>query len=390
MAGDLPPTALSPPLTPAKDAADLRDRHRRVDHRLPRSCLGRPEPHLHLRPELRPVHERVGRPQLGPHPRLRPRGYVAAPSLADLRPNDRDNRCTDPAQLHDRPVSPAVSPPRSSPGTARSGGCSSPPTSSARSPAPCCVCAAAARSATTGRCVAGLLLLAAGFTSSCVFWCVVLAFLLTRPAWLGALFPDNIGLTAWLMTAGAGLPLALTAYRTACDARAIWRLHPLWRDLVDAVPHVALDTPRNRIRAVLGRPHAIHLRLYRQVIEIRDVLLILQDYVTPETMKHARRHITTQTLPEQLSEPASTACWLQTAIQAKAAAATPRPNPLATVNHDCLRSETDFLLAVLKARRLPAVRSFAPPPTTSDPATPDRSHHHVPTAPLPLTNRRHS
>ncbi|MGW1289454.1 MAB_1171c family putative transporter [Streptomyces sp. NPDC001118] len=172
---------------------------------------------------------------------------------------------------------------------------------------------------------AGLLLLAAGFSSSCVFWCVALAYLVTRPAWLGALFPDNVGLTAWLMTAGVGLPLALTAYRTACDAKAMWRLHPLWRDLVDAVPHVALDTPRTRIRAMLGSPHTIRLRLYRQVIEIRDALLILQDYVTPETMQHARRHVTYQALPEEQTEPAFTACWLHTALQAKAAAATPDP-----------------------------------------------------------------
>ncbi|WP_227025656.1 MAB_1171c family putative transporter [Streptomyces fodineus] len=237
---------------------------------------------------------------------------------------------------------------------------------------------------------AGLLLLAAGFTSSSVFWCVVLAFLLTRLAWLGALFPGNVGLTAWLMTAGVGLPLALTAYRTACDARTMWRLHPLWRDLVDAVPHVALDTPRNRIRVVLGSPHSIHLRLYRQVIEIRDALLVLQDYVTPETMERARRHITSHPLPDGQSEPAFTACWLHAAVQAKAAAATPRPNPLVTANHDCLRGEIDFLLAVLRARRLPAIRSFAPPPTASDPATPAPQSSHIPaTLPTP-TNRRNS
>jgi hypothetical protein len=237
---------------------------------------------------------------------------------------------------------------------------------------------------------AGLLLLAAGFTSSSVFWCVVLGFLLTRSAWVGALFPGNIALTAWLMTAGVGLPLVLTACSTARDARAMWRLHPLWRDLVDAVPHVALETPRNRVRKVLGSPDTIRLRLYRQVIEIRDALLILQDYVTPETMERARRHIGSQGLPEEQSEPAFTACWLRAAVQAKEDAVTPRPNPLVTANHDCLRGETDFLLAVLRARGLPAVRSFATPPTASDAATPDRRPPYAAATPPPPTNRRPS
>ncbi|MGW2420974.1 MAB_1171c family putative transporter [Streptomyces sp. NPDC001709] len=258
----------------------------------------------------------------------------------------------------------------------------------------------------------GLLLLAAGFASSCVFWCVVLAFLLARPAWLGTLFPDNIALTAWLMTAGVGLPLALTCHRAACDAKALWRLHPLWRDLVEAVPHVVLNRPRTRIRSLLGSPRTLRLRLYRQVIEIRDALLLLQDYVTPETMERARRHVTAQDLPEEQVEPAFTACWLRAALLARAAAGTPRPNPLATASprDDNLRSETDFLLAVLLCRKLPAVRSFPLPPTTTGPAgsgctasgaavptpgasrpvTPDRTGRHVPAADpaTPPTNRR--
>ncbi|WP_265568504.1 MAB_1171c family putative transporter [Streptomyces hygroscopicus] len=234
----------------------------------------------------------------------------------------------------------------------------------------------------------GLFLLAAGFTSSSMFWCVVLAFLLTRPAWLGALFPGNIGLTAWLMTAGVGLPLALTVHRTACDAKVMWHLHPLWRDLVEAVPHVVLERPRSRIRSLLGSPRTIHLRLYRQVIEIRDALLVLQDYVTPEKMEHACRHITAQALREEQVEPAFTACWLHAALEARAAAGTPRPNPLATAgtSDNGLRSETDFLLAVLRSRTLPAVRSFALP-STADPSTPDCTGQHAPATPATRTNR---
>lgn len=85
----------------------------------------------------------------------------------------------------------------------------------------------------------------------------------------------------------------------------MWRLHPLQRTFIEAVPHIALDGPRSRVRQVLGSPSTMRLRLHRQVIEIRDALLVLQDYVTPETMNHARRHITAQALPEELTEPPS-------------------------------------------------------------------------------------
>ncbi|WP_329127252.1 hypothetical protein OG727_07080 [Streptomyces caniferus] len=239
----------------------------------------------------------------------------------------------------------------------------------------------------------GLLLLAAGFTSSATFWCVVLAFLLARPAWLGALFPLNIGVTAWLMTAGVCLPLVLTVRRAARDMSALWRLRPLWREVTEAVPHVTLDKPVPRVRAVLGRPRTIRLRLYRQVIEIRDALLVLQDYVTSEAMEAARHHIGAQHLSGEQIEPAVTACWLCTALDARQAAATPRPNQLAPGGpaHDGLRSEADFLLAVLRARALPAVRSFAVPPTPTGPAptgpAPARPAVPDPRAPQSSTSR---
>ncbi|AJC62119.1 MAB_1171c family putative transporter [Streptomyces sp. 769] len=223
----------------------------------------------------------------------------------------------------------------------------------------------------------GLLLLAAGFASSCVFWLIVLAFLLTRPVWLGALFPLNIGITAWLMAAGTCLPLALTAHRTARTTLTLWRLRPLWNDLTTAVPHVTLERPLTAISALLGSPRAVHLRLYRQVIEIRDALLILQDYVTPETVARAQRHVAAQALPEEQTGPAATACWLLAALQAKSAGGPRRPNPLASAHTtgDGLHSEVDFLLAVQRARTLPAVRSF----TRTGPAIAHAPDHHTPT-----------
>lgn len=211
----------------------------------------------------------------------------------------------------------------------------------------------------------GLLLLTSGFASSSFFWCIVLVFLLFRPAWLGALFPLNIGITAWLMTAGTALPLVLESGRSARNTLALWRLRPLWRYLIQTVPHVALIKPGMQSLVFFGGPRKIYLQLYRRVIEIRDAILILHDYVRPEIVGQARQHVTAHDLPEDQVEPAIIACWLAAARQAKAQGTPPHPNSLTAVARqgDDLSSEINFLLKIARARRSPAVSSFSLPQT---------------------------
>jgi hypothetical protein len=225
---------------------------------------------------------------------------------------------------------------------------------------------------------AGLALLAAGFASSAAFWTVVLGFLLARPAWLGALFPLNIGITAWLMTAGTSLPLVLEGYRLARHAGALWRLWPLWRDLVDTVPHVALTKPGPRVRDLFGGPRTTYLRLYRRVIEIRDAILILADHVRPETVERAREHVIAHGFSGEQVEPALVACWLDVARRARLAGEPAAPNSLAPTAQrgDDLPGEIAFLLDVVRARGTSVVRSFAAPPGPGDqpPATPRKPH----------------
>lgn len=227
---------------------------------------------------------------------------------------------------------------------------------------PCAVlCARYAYRASEDRILrAGLVLLAAGFISSAVFWTVVLGFLLARPAWLGVLFPLNIGITGWLMTAGASLPLVLEAYRLAGNMAALWRLWPLWRDLVRAVPHVALIPPGARVRDLFGGPRTTYLRLYRRVIEIRDAMLILADHVDVQMVDRARVHVAAHHLPEDEVEPAVTACWLGEACRARAADEPARrgPHPSTAREGDDLPEEIAFLLGVARARRTAVVSSF--------------------------------
>ncbi|GAB1640251.1 MAB_1171c family putative transporter [Krasilnikovia sp. MM14-A1259] len=208
----------------------------------------------------------------------------------------------------------------------------------------------------------GLLLLAAGFVSSTVFWLIVLAYLLARPAWLGAFFPLNIGITAWLMTAGVALPLFLDARRQLRNRAALWRLWPLWRDLAAAVPHVVLDEPRGRVRQLLGRPRTTHLRLYRQVVEIRDAMLVLRDYVNDEEMDLAAASAAIGRSPRRhTTSPAVVAVWLDVATRNKANGVAPQrgqDDSAADAGHD-LDSEVAFLRDLCRARTAAPAHAIA-------------------------------
>jgi hypothetical protein len=201
----------------------------------------------------------------------------------------------------------------------------------------------------------GLLLLAAGFVSSSVFWGVlVFGYLLFKAKLLGVLFPLNIGMTAWLMTFGAAVPLVLGVNRRVAELIARRRLRPLWQVLVEQAPHVALDVPTTRTGLLTS------LRLYRCVIEIRDAILVLRDYVTVHTVGDARDHVQANGVPPDEVEATVTACWLEAAIRAKIAGAAPEPisQVPAPLGGNDLRGEVDFLVVVARARRSALVTDF--------------------------------
>ncbi|BFU47389.1 MAB_1171c family putative transporter [Krasilnikovia sp. MM14-A1004] len=65
-------------------------------------------------------------------------------------------------------------------------------------------------------------------------------------------------------------------------------LYPLWRDLYQVTPTIALDPPQSRLRDRL-RVRDIHFHLYRRVIEINDGRLALRRYMDPAVLAEATR-----------------------------------------------------------------------------------------------------
>ncbi|WP_328954739.1 MAB_1171c family putative transporter [Kitasatospora purpeofusca] len=79
-----------------------------------------------------------------------------------------------------------------------------------------------------------------------------------------------------LMVAGVTMPPLQVALRHLRDRSAMWRLHPLWADLVGAVPHVVFGTPHGRFRELLTYGDR-SLDLAHRAFEIRDAALALRD-----------------------------------------------------------------------------------------------------------------
>jgi hypothetical protein len=160
-----------------------------------------------------------------------------------------------------------------------------------------------------------------------------------------------------LIAVGGSLAALEPLIRQISDWRNRRRLYPLWRTLVDTVPHVILESSASPWREFLAFKDA-HLRLYRRVVEIRDAILILRDYVTPDAVRNISQFLEERYASRADMETLVTACWLQIARQRMICGTSPRPHALDTneLGGDNLDSEVRFLLKISNAWHTPLVR----------------------------------
>jgi len=160
-----------------------------------------------------------------------------------------------------------------------------------------------------------------------------------------------------LIAVGGSLVALEPLIRQVSDWRNRRRLHPLWRTLVHTTPHVVLEPSASPWGEFLAFKDA-HLHLYRRVIEIRDAILILRDYVTPDTVQDIDQFLEEQHASCGDTEPLVTACWLQIARQHMIHGRSPRPHALNTteLGGDNLDSEVRFLLTISNAWHAPLVQ----------------------------------
>ncbi|WP_269857196.1 MAB_1171c family putative transporter [Streptomyces sp. RPT161] len=206
----------------------------------------------------------------------------------------------------------------------------------------------------------GLALFGLGTAFAGTYWLLYLLYIPLRANWIPALLPLLMGLHSLLRTAALTLPLLANLRRTAAELRTLHQLWPLWRDLVDAVPQVALADPRPRLLEMLQPRGAWNYLVYRKVMEIRDAILVLRDYAPPAPAT------------SRTADPVALAALLRQARGAKLGGRPPRASAgtVAEMGGHDLATETRFLVEVARAYAATAANGAVPrPPIGSSPRT---------------------
>lgn len=175
-----------------------------------------------------------------------------------------------------------------------------------------------------------LRLFAVGSILALVFWAGYLVNLYARNQALLPYLSMIITVHGFFRAASLLVPTATACLRSVRALCTVWRLWPLWRDLVVAVPQVALAGPRrSRMREVMLPRSPLALQAHRQIIETYDALLELQQYVRPDTYGKAHRQAVRAGLEGDRLVAAALADALREALRAKLAGVAPSaPCPL--------------------------------------------------------------
>ncbi|MCX4528996.1 MULTISPECIES: MAB_1171c family putative transporter [unclassified Streptomyces] len=217
----------------------------------------------------------------------------------------------------------------------------------------------------------GLRLFGLGTALAGLFWFAYLLKALFDSTWAMPALPLMMNLHGLLRAAAILVPTLFTLRRGAVDFATAWRLWPLWRDLVQVVPHVALNKPRaGRLLELLWPPVPRDMLVYRKVIETRDAILILGEYVAPGVPELARSHVAGTGIPEQRRTAAALACVLKEARQAKLAGQPQQAGEAVALELPAaiqtpgaggdLADEARFLVDVAEAYGSPATTTFTP------------------------------
>ncbi len=177
---------------------------------------------------------------------------------------------------------------------------------------------------------------------------------------IAVLLPFCLVLHALLRASAIMIPVVSAARRTVRRIVTVWRLWPLWHDLTSLVPHVVLGRRRSRAAELLRPQGSFSLLEYRKIIEIRDALLVLQEYCPPSAPDRARAHLRTVRTPAVGEDAAVLACVLRHARRAMLDQVSPQAAPVEAVAFSAadLHEEASFLVQVAAAYFAPGVRDF--------------------------------
>ncbi|MFF7788125.1 MAB_1171c family putative transporter [Streptomyces sp. NPDC007991] len=191
-----------------------------------------------------------------------------------------------------------------------------------------------------------------------LFWVGHLMRLFFPVGWIAECQPLIMEAHGLFRAAAILVPAVRAAHCICVDISIVWRLWPLWKELTEAVPAVTLTKSRPRLFEILWPPVPWKMFAYRKVIETRDAILVLHNYIDPALLEEARDHVSTLGIPEAQRDAAVLACALHRARRMKPVGGPSKakavPVSPARLDHGDFASEVLFLLDVRQAYELVA------------------------------------
>lgn len=178
----------------------------------------------------------------------------------------------------------------------------------------------------------GLRLFAAGSVTALAYAAHKAAYVLCRALAAPTLGDERMvsavlgAATVLLICVGTTIPAwgARLDPSTRTDYRSYRQLQPLWTAFSNTFPQIAFAPTDTTKRPA---PHAIHEALYRQVIEIRDGMLLLRAYIDPEIAENTRKAAIRAGMAGESLEATVEAATLTAALEAKRQGRSPHPWP---------------------------------------------------------------
>ncbi|MFJ9841731.1 MAB_1171c family putative transporter [Kitasatospora sp. NPDC101155] len=113
-----------------------------------------------------------------------------------------------------------------------------------------------------------------------------------------------------IFAAGVSIPTTNAAASRWRSWRALWRLYPLWHDLVSAFPDIPFQRPASRWREVLRVDPPMDVRLDRWTQDIADVVELLRHHASPVLLPVIEEAADGSTDPQAAAE----AMWIKAAL----------------------------------------------------------------------------
>nr|ADZ45347.1 putative regulator component [Streptomyces sp. NRRL 30471] len=192
------------------------------------------------------------------------------------------------------------------------------------------------------------------------FWFISLMNLWCDGKWSAPSMQLLMSLHSLFRAAAILVPTFLSIGHSASDIATAWRLWPLWHDLIRAVPHVALAKPRARLLELVWPQVPRDLLVYRRLIETRDAILALNEYVGPTVPRSARNYVRNRAVPPASVDATVLACVVRSSRNAKLAGRPPEKHQLDlfAIGGGDLEGEKAFLLQMARAYESDPVRRF--------------------------------